>query len=127
MATKKAGDIDDVLNVIGDLTKMFSDRFDKVDERFDKVDDRFDKVDERFDKVEMQLFNQGEDTAELKSDMSDVKTKVDHIYSVLDAHMKRIEDILQENQIRDHQQERMERWIFQLADEAGIKLKYEQS
>lgn len=120
MAAKKAGDIDDVLNVIGDLTKMFS-------ERFDEVDKRFNKVDERFDKVEMQLFNQGEDIAELKSDMSDVKSKVNHIYNVLDAHMKRIEDILQENQIRDHQQERMERWIFQLADEAGIKLKYEQS
>jgi hypothetical protein len=39
--------------------------------------------------------------------------------------MKRIEDILVDNKVRDHQQERMERWIFQLADKMNVKLKYE--
>jgi hypothetical protein len=39
--------------------------------------------------------------------------------------MKRIEDILADNVARDHQQERMEKWIFQIADKLDLKLKYE--
>ncbi len=42
--------------------------------------------------------------------------KIDAIYSILDSHLKNIETIMQENDVRDHQQERMERWIFQIAD-----------
>lgn len=41
------------------------------------------------------------------------------------AHTARIERILEENTVQTHQQERMQRWIFQLADQAGMKLKYE--
>lgn len=76
-----------------------------------QVDKRFDDVDKRFDKVES-------DVAELKSD-------VNRIYNILDKHMARIEEILQENSVQSHQQERLQRWIFQLADKAGVQLKYE--
>lgn len=41
------------------------------------------------------------------------------------AHTTRIERVLEENVEQTHQQERMQRWIFQLADQAGMKLKYE--
>lgn len=75
-------------------------------------------VDKRFDKLES-------DVAELKSDVVELKEDVNRIYGILDAHMSRIETIMQENRVQTYQQERMERWIFQLADQAGVKLKYE--
>lgn len=75
-------------------------------------------VDRRFDGLEA-------DVSELKSDVSELKSDVNRIYGILDAHMTRIEKILDENAVQTHQQERMQRWIFQLADQAGVKLKYE--
>lgn len=88
---KKQASVDDVLVVISDLSDMISERFDQHDARFDQHDARFDQHDARFDKL-------GKD--------------VNQIYNILDAHMKRIEEILQENTMRDHQPARMERWIF---------------
>jgi archaellum component FlaC len=89
-----------------------------VDERFGTMDKRFDAVDKHLFKIDGRLDN-------LETDMSEVKTKISHIESILDNHMKRIEEILQENQVQKYQQDRMERWIFQLADKLDIKLKYE--
>lgn len=108
---KKPTELDDVLGVLNDLAAMTAERFEGMESRFDRLD--------------MQVFKQGEAIKTLQADMNEVKQKVDHIYNVLDAHMKRIEEILEENKVRDHQQERMERWIFQLADAAGVKLRYE--
>lgn len=122
---KKPTDLDDVLNVITDFAGMVDKRFDKLENRFDNLEGRFDNLENRFDKLEIQVFKQGEDIKELKANVAEINKKVDHIYEVLDGHMKRIEDILQDNKVRDYQQERMERWIFQLADASGIKLKYE--
>lgn len=84
----------------------------------DRVDERFDGVDERFDKVEA-------DVAELKADVTGLKTDVDRICGILDAHMSRIEQIMQKNAVQTHQYDRMQRWIFQLADQANVRLKYE--
>jgi len=77
---KKKADIEDVLSVITDLSNMISARFDQVEHRLDIHDERFDTQDR----------------------------KIDQIYNILDAHLKRIEEILQENTMRDHQQARME-------------------
>ncbi len=119
---------DEILRAIGALAGRFDkleDRFDGLEGRFDKLEGRFDKLETRFDKLEIEVFKQGHDIAEIKKNVADLNKKVDHIYSVLDSHMKRIEDILQENAARDRQQERMEQWIFQLADKMNIKLKYQ--
>ncbi len=82
-------------------------------------------VDKRFDAIDTRLFKIDNRIENLEHDMEDVKTKVNHIYNILDDHMRRIETILQESQVQKHQQERMERWIFQLADKFDVKLKYE--
>jgi archaellum component FlaC len=74
-----------------------------VDSRFDAIDDRFETIDRRFEGIEKHLFTQDEHIANLESDMSGVKQKVDHIYNILDDHMKRIETILQENQVQKYQ------------------------
>lgn len=93
----KPADLDDILDVLNTFQNMVAERFDQQDRRFDEQDRRFDEIEK----------------------------KLDHIYSILDSHMKRIEDVVQENAARDHQQARMERWIFQLADQMNVKLKYE--
>ncbi|QQR51333.1 hypothetical protein IPF89_00635 [Candidatus Saccharibacteria bacterium] len=75
-------------------------------------------VDKHFDKIE-------DDIAELKSDVSELKSDVNRIYGILDTHMSRIETLIQETKVQAHQQARLERWIFQLADQAGVHLKYD--
>ena len=87
----------------------------------ESVDNRFDAVDGRFDRLEGDVAELKTDVAELKIDVTDLKENMRRVYSILDAHMARIERILEENAV----QTRMQRWIFQLADQAGIKLKYE--
>lgn len=89
------------------------------------VDKRFESMDKRFDVIDKHLFRIDNRLDNLETDMAEIKAKVSHIYDVLDDHMKRIEMILQENQVQKYQQERMERWIFQLADKLDVKLKYE--
>lgn len=108
---KKQATIDDVLNVLNDFQGLVAERFDEVDRRFDRVEVRLDEHDRKFDQINRRF------------DQTD--RKIDQIYGTLDAHMKRIEEILQENAMRDRQQERMERWIFQLADKLGVKLNYD--
>ena len=96
-----------------------------VDKRFNTIDNRFESIDKRVESIDKHLFRIDGRLDNLETDISEVKKKVSHIYNILDDHMKRIETILQENQVHKYQQERMERWIFQLADKLDIKLKYE--
>lgn len=77
-----------------------------------------DNVDRRFDRLES-------DISELKTDVVGLKDDVNRIYGILDAHMARIERILEENSVQSHQQARLERWIFQLADKTNVKLRYD--
>lgn len=57
--------------------------------------------------------------------LSKQDTKIDQIYNLLDRDAKNIEVVSQENAVRDRQQERMERWIQQLAEKTGSSLKYD--
>ena len=102
--TKKPVDLDDIAGSIADLTQMFSARFDAMDARMFRMEQKQLEHDKRFDEIDK---------------------KIDHIYSLLDNHLKRIEDMFADNVARDHQQARMEKWIFQIADKLDLKLKYE--
>lgn len=90
------------------------------------VGEAFTTMNARFDRVEARLDKHDQILKEILQRMEKYDEKFDHLYSVIDSHMKRIEEIVQENAMRDRQQDRMQQWIFQLADAAGIKLKYEQ-
>lgn len=68
-----------------------------VDKRFDKIDKHFESIDKRIDSIDKHLFIIDGRLDNLESGMSEINTKVAHIYNVLDGHMKRIETILQEN------------------------------
>jgi hypothetical protein len=63
--------------------------------------------------------------AEVNQRLDAQDKKIDAIYNILDAHLKKIEDILIENAARDRQQERLEKWVFQIADKLDLKLKYD--
>lgn len=130
--TKKEVSNNEIMEALGQFAQNVDKRFDDIDKRFEQIDDRFERIDDRFgqmdgrfEKIEMHLFKIDNRLDNLESDMADVKTKVNKIYDVLDDHMRRIENILQENQVMKYQQDRLERWIFQLADKMDVKLKYE--
>jgi hypothetical protein len=82
-------------------------------------------VDGRFDKLEGDVAELKTDVAELKVSVAKLGDDVSRIYSILDGHMSRIETLIQETKVQAHQQERLERWIFQLADKAGVQLRYD--
>jgi len=130
--TKKEISNNEIMDALGQFANSVDKRFDSIDKRFDGVDKRFDGIDKRIDGIDKRidgmdkhLFVIDNRLENIESDMNNVKEKVSHIYNVLDSHMNRIETIIQENQVQKYQQERMERWIFQLADKLDIKLKYE--
>lgn len=79
---------------------MSEDQFTKL---FKYMEKRFDRMEKRFDEQ---------------------NKKIDSIYAILDAHLKKIEQLLEENTVRNHQYERLERWVHQIADKTGIKLTY---
>lgn len=89
------------------------------------VGKRFDKLEGDIDELKSNVSELKSDVAELKSDVAELKSDVNRIYGILDGHMSRIETLIQETKVQAHQQARMERWIFQLADQAGIQLKYD--
>ncbi|MFZ2544702.1 MAG: hypothetical protein WAW80_01875 [Candidatus Saccharimonadales bacterium] len=93
--TKKEVSNDEIMQALNQFAN-------RVDKRFDGVDARFDGVDTRLDKLES-------DVADLKSNVAELKSDINRIYNILDKHMARIEEILQENAVQTHQQERLQR------------------
>jgi len=89
------------------------------------VDTRFDKLESDVSGLKSDVAELKSDVAGLKSDVAELKSDVSRIYGILDGHMSRIETLIQETKVQAHQQERLERWIFQLADKAGVQLRYD--
>ncbi len=79
---------------------MSDDQFTKL---FKYMEKRFDGIEKRFDEQDK---------------------KIDAIYAILDAHLKKIEVLLEENSVRDHQYQRIERWVHEIAEKTGVKLTY---
>lgn len=125
--TKKEVSNNEIMQALGRFAASVDARFDAIDGRFEGVDEKFEGIDARFDRIDMRLFKIENHLDNLENDMTEVKSKIDRMYGILDEHMRRIESIMimQENQVQKYQQERLERWIFQLADQMNVKLKYE--
>ncbi|TAH34716.1 hypothetical protein EYC59_02980 [Candidatus Saccharibacteria bacterium] len=70
--------------------------FEYLDKRFDEVNRRIDGTDEKFDRL----------------------------MTTLDAFLKRLDGIEKENQFREHEIERIKRWIEAIAQKTGVKLEY---
>lgn len=85
----------------GDLTALMSNFANDVQGRFDQQDVRFDQIEARLTKLE---------------------ESHNRLMNTIDGFVKRIDDYETELAARDHKIERLERWIEQLASNAGVKL-----
>lgn len=91
-----------------DLTALMSQFANDVNARFDRQEPRFDQQDARFDAIDEQLRLQNQ--------------KYDHLVTLIDGFVSRIDRYETELAARDHKVERLERWIQQLAKNAHLDL-----
>ncbi|HRC28318.1 MAG TPA: hypothetical protein PKV96_02930 [Candidatus Saccharimonas sp.] len=116
--TKAAVTNDEIMSALSQFANNVDTRFDKLES--DVAGLKSDVAGLKSDVAELKS-----DVAGLKSDVAELKADVSRIYGILDGHMSRIETLIQETKVQAHQQERLERWIFQLADKAGVQLRYD--
>lgn len=90
-------------NDFSELIQYLDDKFVTVDKRFDFVDQRFIAVDKRFD--------------EMKGDFNNLLTAVD-------AYAQKADTYFQEMVMLSHKVDRHEKWLLEIAEKLGIKLKY---
>jgi len=90
-------------NDFSELIQHIDDKFTGVDRRFDEVDNKFAAVDKRFD--------------EMKGNFNNLLTAVD-------SYAKRADTYFQEMVALSHKVDRHEKWLHEVAEKLGIKLKY---
>jgi len=100
--------------------------FENIDKRFDEVlgamsqfaesvDKRFDGVDKRFDSIETRLDRLG-------TEFIDLKESQNRLMNTIDGFISRIDKYETELAARDHEIERLKRWIKEIADKTGVEL-----
>lgn len=112
--------VEDITSVIGAFAARVDERFNAVDERFEQVDARFKQIDARFDTLEARM---DERFNVIEQQIRELNEKYDHLVSTLDTFLKRLDDMEIQNVARDAHLARLDRWLHQLADHAGVKLK----
>lgn len=95
---------------LDDLALMMGKGFNEVHEKMDKG---FLVLDNKIDNV----------YAELKGDISELKKDFNDLQVAVDGYAKRADTYFQEMVMMAHKVDRMERWILQLAEKAGVQLK----
>lgn len=96
---------------LSDLEKSIDRKIDKaVDDLSEVISNFASQVDGRFKLIEEKLDR--------------VETSIDRLTNTIDGFVKRLDDIEADNTARDAQLARLERWIEQVAQKAGIKLEY---
>lgn len=116
---------DDIMAMLSQFATAIDSRFDTSEKKFDRLEGRFDKLEKKFDRLDQKLAVIEHTVNESKKDIAKIQKDVNNIYNILDAHMARIDSLIQESMVQKHQYERIERWIFQIADKTGIQLKYD--
>ena len=110
-----------------ELANLINDRFAQIDDRFDKINDRFDKVDQTYCELVEFLsgqFDKMNAKIDTKADKADTATKEDinlalNRMAMINAKTDdyRAEQINMQRQVDKH-----EKWHFQVAEKAGVKL-----
>lgn len=94
-ATKQ--DVEEIVGkAVDDLTEVIAQFASRVDERFNRLEERVERLEENFERLN----------------------------NTLDAFLKRLDDVEKDNAARDHEIDRMKRWIKQIAQKTGVKLEY---
>jgi uncharacterized coiled-coil protein SlyX len=88
----------------------------------ERVDDRFNKVESRLDKIEFRLIRIEDDIKELKERVGNLDEKYDHIITALDAFLRHLKNIDDDNVAREVQLARFDRWLHEIAAKVGVKL-----
>lgn len=106
---------------LDDLALMMGKGFNAVDKKFDKVHEKMDKgFDEVYEKM-------GKGFNELDEKIDNVRIELKHDFHILqtavDGYAKKSDTYFQEMVMMAHKVDRMERWILQLAEKAGVQLK----
>ena len=145
-------DLRELVNLINDrfdkvdqsyreLVKTSNDRFDKVDARFAQIDDRFAQVDARFAQVDARFVKMDQANCELleflgeqfdkmnakidtKADKADTATKEDInlVLNRIAMTNTKTDDYRAEQINMQRQVDKHEKWHFQVAEKAGVKL-----
>ncbi len=117
---KKNITLDDLALMMGKGFNAVDKKFDGVYKRFDEMDEKFDEVDEKFDGVYKRF-------DEMDEKIDNVRTELKHDFNILqtavDGYAKKADTYFQEMVMMAHKVDRMERWILQLAEKAGVQLK----
>ncbi|MBI4919990.1 hypothetical protein HY838_01735 [Candidatus Azambacteria bacterium] len=108
--------IDDQFSKIDDQFSKIDDQFSKIDDQFSKIDDQFSKIDDRFSSIDSQL----EYLKENKADKSDFN----NLLTAVDAYAQKADTYFQEMVMLSHKVDRHEKWLQEIADKLGVKLKY---
>ncbi|MEX2006790.1 MAG: hypothetical protein WD877_01265 [Candidatus Saccharimonadales bacterium] len=81
-----------------------------VDDLSVVIQDFSQRVDDRFNKIE--------------AGIAELNNKYDWLVKTLDKFLRRLGNIEADNAARDAQLARYERWLMQIAEKTGVKLKY---
>jgi chromosome segregation ATPase len=106
---------DQMLGVMSEFANSVDARFDAVDARFDTVDARFNSVDAKFISIESRLDR-------IESEIVDLKASYNRLLNTVDGFLARIDKYETELVARDHEIERLKRWIQEIADKTGVNL-----
>ena len=116
-----------------DFEKRVDSKFDDFEKRVDsKLDDFEKRVDAKIDKavddltdVIMQFAERVDERFNaLEARVDTLEKQFDRLNNTLDAFLKRLDDVEKDNYARDHEIERMKRWIEQIAKKTGVQLDY---
>ncbi len=85
-----------------------------VDELSGVMNDMMDRFDGRFNKIEK----------DLEDFKLETRQSFDTLTNTIDGFVKRLEDYEVESRARDHEMDRIKRWVEQIAAKTGVKLEY---
>ena len=91
-----------------------------LDKKFSSVDERFNSVDERFALVAKEVSNLRSD---MDSGFSELKSDFRQLQNAVDAYAAKADKYFMEMVALAHKVDRLERWIQEIAEKVGIKLK----
>ena len=86
-----------------ELIQHLDDKFTGVDRRFDDVDKKFIAIDQRFDEMKIDFNN---------------------LANAVDSYAHKADGYFQEMVALTHKVDRHEKWLLEIADKLGVKLKY---
>ena len=125
---KKNITLDDLALMMGRGFNEVHGKLNEVYGKFDEVYGKFNEVHEKMDKGFLEVDEKIKYIVSVmvtKEEISELPTKDDfnNLLTSVDEYAKKADTYFQEMVVTAHKMDRMERWILQLAEKAGVQLK----